>query len=155
MENQPKVMAESVRASSLLADRSHLLDEWRLARQAHVNLLLTGMPRVNPLLTELDYAIRNVLERLLPDLHEPVASWCPGEPLALPPTTRVGTLILHDVGALTSGDQLQLLTWLDEAGGRTQVVSTTPGPLLPRVEAGTFLETLYYRLNTVCVDVAN
>jgi transcriptional regulator of acetoin/glycerol metabolism len=31
-------------------------------------------------------------------------------------------------------------------------VSTTPAPLLPRVESGKFIDTLYYRLNTVCVD---
>jgi DNA-binding NtrC family response regulator len=33
------------------------------------------------------------------------------------------------------------------------VVSTTSAPLLPRVEAGEFNATLFYRLNTVCVDV--
>jgi hypothetical protein len=137
-----------------LVDRdSHLPEDWKLARAAHVNLLLVGMPRINPLLTETDGVIRNVLERLLPDLHEPVATWCPGERFALPPAARARTMILHDVGSLGPDDQVRLLKWLDEAEGRTQVVSTTPTPLLPRVHAGAFLDTLYYRLNTVCVDV--
>jgi len=39
------------------------------------------------------------------------------------------------------------------AAGQTQVVSTTPQPLLPLVQSGTFLARLYYRLNTVCVDL--
>ena len=61
--------------------------------------------------------------------------------------------MLHDVGALTTDDQLRLLDWLERAEGRTQVVSTSSAPLLPRVHAGSFIDTLYYRLNTVCVDV--
>ena len=31
--------------------------------------------------------------------------------------------------------------------------SQSSASLLPRVEAGVFTDTLYYRLNTVCVDV--
>ena len=62
-------------------------------------------------------------------------------------------MILQDVGALTDGDQHRLLDWLDRTPGRTQVVSTTPAPLYPRVQAGAFIDRLYYRLNTVCMDV--
>jgi transcriptional regulator of acetoin/glycerol metabolism len=76
-----------------------------------------------------------------------------GEPLVLPPVARARTLILQDVGALTHADQYRLLDWLDRAAGRTQVVSTTPASLWPRVQAGAFIDRLYYRLNTVCMDV--
>jgi transcriptional regulator of aromatic amino acid metabolism len=62
-------------------------------------------------------------------------------------------VILQDVGALTRADQHRLLDWLDDAAGRTQVVSTTPAPLWPRVQAGAFIDRLYYRLNTVCMDM--
>jgi DNA-binding NtrC family response regulator len=95
-----------------------------------------------------------VLQTLVQDPEEPVASWCPGERLVLPPAARAGTMILKDVGALAPEDQHRLLDWLEAAAGRTQVVSTTPATLLPRVEAGTFIEQLYYRLNTVCVDMS-
>ena len=47
-----------------------------------------------------------------------------------------------------------LLDWLEAAAGRMQVVSTTPATLLPHVQAGAFIEQLYYRLNTVCVDMS-
>jgi DNA-binding NtrC family response regulator len=92
---------------------------------------------------------------LLLDLRAPLASWHSGETVAPPRTVRGGTLILHDVSALTPDEQRQLLEWLDWDGGRTQVVSTTPVSLAPRVQAGTFIEWLYYRLNTVCVDVTD
>jgi transcriptional regulator of acetoin/glycerol metabolism len=57
------------------------------------------------------------------------------------------------VGALSHDDQLHLLDWLEHAVARTQVISTTSGPLLPLVQTGGFIETLFYRLNTVCLDV--
>jgi DNA-binding NtrC family response regulator len=50
-------------------------------------------------------------------------------------------------------DQLQLLEWLEKRVGRTQIVSTTSESLLPQVESGAFNDILYYRLNTVHVDV--
>jgi transcriptional regulator of acetoin/glycerol metabolism len=33
------------------------------------------------------------------------------------------------------------------------VISTSTTPVMPRVQSGAFLDMLYYRLNTVCVDV--
>jgi hypothetical protein len=128
-------------------------DPWVLARAAHVNLLLLGMPRVNLLLVGEDGVLDKVLETLLIDLDEPVASWRCGEHLNLPPASQVGTIILEDVRGLNDRDQQRLLDWLERAAGQTQVISTTPTRLLPQVEAGTFLDTLYYRLNTICVDV--
>jgi hypothetical protein len=118
-----------------------------------VDLLLMGMPRINLLLIAPDGVVRHVLKSLLLDLWEPVARWSPGEPLTLPLPALAGTMILHDVHALPAADQRRLLDWLELAKGRTQVVSTTSTPLLPRVNAGEFIATLFYRLNTVCVDV--
>ena len=57
----------------------------------------------------------------------------------LPQPAQTGTLLLHNVGALSLHDQRYLIEWLERAAGRTQVVSTTPVPLLPLVQAGTFL----------------
>jgi DNA-binding NtrC family response regulator len=63
-------------------------------------------------------------------------------------------MVLQDVGALCPEEQRRLLNWLEESGGRTQVVSTSAEPLLARVTEGSFLDTLYYRLNTVCVETS-
>ena len=132
---------------------SQLPDHWRLARAAHVDLLLMGMPRVNLLLIAPDGVVRYVLESELLNLREPVVRWSPGGPLDLPPCDHAGTVILHDVGDLPLQEQLSFLEWLEHANGRVQVVSTSATSLLERVKCGALIDTLYYRLNTVCVDV--
>ncbi|HET9010712.1 MAG TPA: hypothetical protein VFN38_02810 [Gemmatimonadaceae bacterium] len=132
---------------------TQLPDHWRLARAAHVDLLLMGMPRVNLLLVAPDGVVRYVLESLLLDLREPIVRWSPGNVLDLSSVDHASTIILHDVGNLPPRDQLGLLEWLEHADGRAQVVSTSATPLLSRVQGGAFVDTLYYRLNTVCVDV--
>jgi hypothetical protein len=118
-----------------------LQEDCRLARAARVNLLLIHGEGV----------LRDLAAML--DLRKPVATWCPGELLVLPPVASARTMILQDVGALTDADQRRLLDWLDQAAGRTQVVSTTAVSLWPRVQAGAFADSLYYRLNTVCMDL--
>jgi hypothetical protein len=152
MENTGHLIAAPHRSG--LSDRTPPLpDHWRLARAAHVDLLLMGMPRVNLLLIAPDGVVRYVLESLLLDLRDPITRWSPGEPLLPPDPDLGGTLILNHVHALSPADQLHLIDWMESAEGRTQVVSTTPTPLLPRVHTGEFIDVLYYRLNTVCVDV--
>lgn len=143
MKNPAQGFAAAKRAAGALNRESRLPEDWRLARGTRANLLIIHSNGV----------IDEVLDLLQPDLHQPIATWSPGERLVLPPSTRPGTIILQDVGALAEEDQRRLLEWLDRSSGRTRVVSTTRGPLLPRVESGDFNDTLYYRLNTVCVDV--
>jgi hypothetical protein len=117
-------------------------EELRLVEQHRVNLLLMGQADV----------VQPMVEALAARFHQPVGTWSPGERLVLPPAERTGTMVINDVGALGLQDQIQLLEWLGSASGRTQVVSTTSSPLLPRVQSGKFIDTLYYRLNTFCVD---
>jgi hypothetical protein len=131
---------------------SQLREEWRVARAAHAELLLMGMPRVNLLVTGADGVIETVLESLTSDLREPVGRWRPGEQLLLPPPSLIKTMILRDVDGLSHEDQQQLLEWLDEAAGHTQIVSTSSRHLFECVYNGAFDETLFYRLNVVCVD---
>ena len=128
-------------------------DARRLAQAAHVDLRALGMPHVNLLLIGAEDVTQSFLETLLMDLQEPITHWCAGEPLVLPPPERTSTLILHDVGALPMADQRRLLRWLEQAVGKVQVISTTSAALMTRVESGTFVDTLYYRLNTICLDI--
>lgn len=120
-------------------------EELRLVEQHRVNLLLMGRAEI----------VQPMVEALAARFHQPVGTWSPGERLVLPPAERTGTMVINDVGALGLPDQIQLLEWLGTACGRTQVVSTTDSPLLPRVQSGKFIDTLYYRLNTVCVDTTS
>jgi Sigma-54 interaction domain len=153
VENPTQAVGGTPIGGRPLPSSSKLPDHWRLARAAHVDLLLMGMPRVNLLLIAPDGVVRFVLESLLLDLQEPIQRWRSGEALTLPSPDQCGTLVLHEAGSLTIEDQLRLLDWLELAEGRTQVVSSSSTPLLARVHAGSFIDTLYYRLNTVCVDV--
>ena len=122
---------------------SQLREDCHLARAAGVNLLVVHG----------DVVLADLLEWLPLDLQKPIATWCTGERLVLPPVAGTRTMVLQDVGALTDADQHRLLDWLDQGRGLTQVVSMTPAPLLSRVQAGAFIDRLYYRLNTVCLDV--
>lgn len=152
MENL-QLFAEDARPVDGIDTVWQSLEDWSAARAAHMDLQLLRFPRLNVLLTGTERVIQNVLDMMLPDIRMPLGQWRPGEHLTLPPVTQTGTLILRHVGGLTPDDQLRLVGWLELTAGRTQVISTTASPLMPRVQSGAFLDTLYYRLNTVCVDV--
>lgn len=109
-----------------------------------------GSLGTNLLLIGLTGASRDRFEASL--MQGPVNKWEPGEPLVLP---SAGTLILHEVGSLTHDDQERLLAWMERSSGRTRVICTASASLFAEVEAGRFIDTLYYRLNTVSLDVAS
>ena len=137
----PPVVRKAVATSSRnCADQA--LEVLQLVEKHRVNLLLLGNGDV----------VHQVMAGLKERVHHPVARWSPGEELVLPPAEETGTMVLNDVGSLAIQEQIQLLQWLSTAHGRTQVVSTAPTLLLPRVKSGAFIDTLYYRLNTVCLD---
>ena len=64
------------------------------------------------------------------------------------------TLVIRHVDRLSASQQQQLSCKLERASdGLERVVATTAVPLFELVTAGLFLEVLYYRLNTVLVDL--
>ena len=85
-------------------------------------------------------------ELLLGPIH---ACELPGA-LELPSGGR-GTLLLHDVAALTIAQQVTLFDWLQHRRGAIQVVSVTEERLMGMVCDGRFLEGLFYRLNTISI----
>ena len=141
--------------SSIVSTDDGLRTYWPMARAAHVDLHLMTMQRVNLLLMGTDAVVQSALRRLRPNLRGPILTWAPNLPLELPPPGQSGTLILRDVGRLPPADQLHLLEWLEQSGGRTQVISTTASMLLSLVESSEFHDTLYYRLNVACLDLTD
>ncbi len=117
-------------------------DEANLALSAGANLLLIGTDR----------SVVKVINALQLDFAAGVVTWLGGR-LVLPHVGMAATLIIRNVGSLTLGDQGRLFEWLSDAPGRVQVISTSHASLVPLVEAGAFLDRLYYRLNMVCVDL--
>jgi len=93
-----------------------------------------------------------LLDTVRPHLEEPVTILRGGEPVTLP-AGRIGTLILNNVWSLTPGQQAELNEALNGRLSGTQVISISPICLMPLLRDGRFLDTLYYRLNTIFVDV--
>lgn len=153
MENSSNVFADAGQSIFAMDGMPQSRTYWPMARAAHVDLHVMNMRRVNVLLMGTDAVIEDALARLMPTLREPIQIWNPPDPLELPSPAQSGTLVLREVGALSPVDQCRLLKWLELSAGRTQVVSTTTAPLMLLVDAGLFHDTLYYRLNVMCVDV--
>jgi hypothetical protein len=152
MEHPTKLFAGAMRPGDRMDNAPLESADWRAAENACRELHAIGMPRVNLLLTGRPLAIEYLLNGFEIDFAEPITSWDPGEPLVLP-LVEGGTIFLRNVGAMPLDDQQRLLQWLNAAMGRTQVISTTTRSLIGQVLAGDFNDTLYYRLNTVSVDV--
>jgi len=108
--------------------------------------------RLNVLAIGPDDRTDELLKPLRPSLKHPVAEVQGGAPLALP-SRAVGTLLLRNLHALTPAEQGQLFEALNDWLSGAQVISTSATGLMPLVRDGRFLESLYYRLNTILIDV--
>ena len=117
----------------------------------HLDVCLST--RANVLLIGPDDITRAFLKAVRPHLQEPVVILRGGEPFALPPGP-VGTLILINVGAFSPPDQSRLYDALSDRLSGVQVISTLATSVMPMLAAKSFLEPLYYRLNTIYIDVA-
>ena len=147
LETIPFDGAHATPASRRLQEESDLspdtLADLQMVRRHRANLLVVGEPAATAVILE-----------LLGLNARDTTTWRPRQPLELPPPGRTTTLILHDVDQLSPAAQGAVLRWLDQTAGQTWVVSTTTAPLWPCVAAGAFSETLYYRLNIVCMSAA-
>jgi transcriptional regulator of acetoin/glycerol metabolism len=155
MENLSNFFTGATRVTGPLDHQLPFADEARLARSIYRELQLPAMPLVNLLLIGSEAVMQHILKLLLPVLDKPFATWRPGELLVPPSVAHAGTMILDGVAALGTEDQHRLLEWSNQAAGKIRIVSTSAAPLFPLVQAGTFLDTLYYRLNVICVDATD
>jgi hypothetical protein len=152
MENSSNVDGE--RSIRTMTHGPQSREYWPMKRATHMDLTLARLHRVNVLLMGPQPLVEDALQRLLPELREPIYTWAAPDPLELPSPEQSGTLILREIGELVPADQQRLAWWLESSAGRTQVISTTASQLVRRVDAGVFLDTLYYRLNVVCVEIS-
>ena len=153
MENRSNAFGHHTGGAASTSTVLQIREEWRLAREAHKDLQVAGMPRTNLLFVGSPGAVRIVMEMLWVELREPILTWRPGQTLDLPTPGRASTLVLHDVNNPTADEQRRMQDWLDQTAGRIRVVSTTRTSLWPLLKSGVFHDALYYRLNTVCVDI--
>ena len=117
-----------------------------------VELQRVLMTRLNVLLVGDDAVAELCLESIRPALIGPVVTHRPSRHLnlwAMP----ARTVILQRIDNLTLQDQHNLNNWMHLTKGVTQVISTSASSVLPLVDRGAFLRMLYYRLNTICVEL--
>ena len=120
-----------------------------------MDLNVARITRANLLLVGTGPHVVKLVSLLVPDANPSVMIRRQDGQLLLPPVAaRPSTVVVRDVDALTVDEQRMLLAWLDAVESRTQVVSTASAPVLPLVEAGAFNDALYYRLNTVYINLS-
>jgi hypothetical protein len=128
-------------AGSALCD--HLMVDVSALAQHRANTLIIGDPCI----------VGRVLSAVWPSLKKSV-QWMTGTRLVLPVETG-GTLILEEGDGLNGRAQADLMGWLDGRGRSVCLVTTSMRPLYPLVDAGLFLEALYYRLNQMLIEVGS
>ena len=85
-------------------------------------------------------------------LPAPVRYWTPDSPLPSPGDTT--TTVIRDIATLSLSFQQAWLTRMNSPHAQhTQIIATSSIAVFPLIVRGVFLEDLYYRLNTVLVDV--
>jgi hypothetical protein len=116
------------------------LDDWRKLLRTRLNVMVTGPDAA---LTAFAGAARS-------ELREPVRTVSCASPLFL----EGRTLLLTDVEMLDEAGQQRLLRWMSETrNADTQVVALSSGQLFQKVCAHRFSADLYYRLNTILVEL--
>lgn len=131
--------------AEMLARRLHRLSGWRQGPFVAVDC---GMPTAS--LESHLFQLLDVVEARLLEGPRPMLS-------------QSGTVFLRDVGRLPRPLQQRLserLAILRTSPGeprrmRRRVISSSPTPLLDRIEDGTFDGSLYYRLNVIHLVIAN
>jgi hypothetical protein len=124
-----------------------------LRERVLVDMEALAQRRTNALIIGDQFAVRRVLDTVWPSLAKPIR-WVEASRLALP-VEPDGTLILDAGDRLSARDQASFLGWLNDNGRSVCVVTTSPRPLFPLVEAGLFFDDLYYRLNQVFIDAGS
>jgi hypothetical protein len=117
------------------------IEELLCLASAQTNLLLEGLPS----------RVDAMLAALIPHVLPPLTTWDGATPL---PTEHTGTVIAWQVDRLDGDQQRQLLRWIQNTDGTGRVIATTSGSLFGLVKRGMFVDTLYYRLNILRVDVS-
>jgi hypothetical protein len=107
--------------------------------------------RANAIVVGNEDAAMGVWTAIWTSLQKPIC-WSDAGQLSLP-RNSAGTLILKGAHLLDASSQQQVFEWISRDARATRVLATTPLPLFPLVQGGTFLEALYYRLNMLLLIV--
>jgi hypothetical protein len=116
--------------------------EWRMISAARPNILVIGAAD----------AVESTVSALVARLPGSVSYLRPNAPP--PAIDQAEMLVVPDVAALSPDRQHEWVTWLSNGDVRhPQIVATSGVPVYPLVEADQFSGILYYRLNTILLDM--
>jgi hypothetical protein len=136
-----RVHASSVAVAPRAYAHSSLAIEL-LARSMRPNVLVIGPVA----------RIEATVEAIIAASLTPVCDWTPDQ--ALPATGDGGTIVIRDIATLPPALQRAWLAWLQaQQACPAHIIATSSIAVFPLVSQGMFLEDLYYRLNTVLLDV--
>jgi hypothetical protein len=115
--------------------------DWRETLRIGANVLVSG-PKD---------ALAAFLQASRSELREPIRT---GSGVLPPLVGGIGTLILTELDTLSGADQQRLQRWLDDRHNEdVQVVSLTSASLYSLVTTNAFDAELYYRLNTILLEI--
>jgi hypothetical protein len=130
--------------ATLTTDIPAVAAERHAYRSSRSNMLLVGSDaRVDALIT----AITGLPSAGLPE-------WDRQNPLSIAAATA-DTCLVRNAQQLDAEEQLRLNKILETSAGRIRVIATAAWPLYPLVARGEFHEELYYRLNMLCLELAD
>jgi hypothetical protein len=115
--------------------------EWTILRRSQVNGLVVGS-------ADLTAAAMAAVNK---HASEPVVWWGPDR--ADIPEVAAGTLIINDVDRLDEVQQDRLTRWIVTHCPGVQVLALARTPIFAKVVKGRFSAALYYRINTVVVEM--
>ncbi len=70
-------------------------------------------------------------------------------------TIKDGSVVLEHVARYSLEEQRAILSWLDGDGSGVRLIATTSERLFDLVQGGQFIDTLYYRLNVIFIDLTS
>jgi len=115
--------------------------DWRALVGTRANVLVEGRRA----------SLDEFLDLVRPILHQPIASVECGSAMSL---VRAPTMVLVNVDRLDATGQRALHEWLTDAhNADSQIIALSSVALFPLVKAGVFDRQLYYRLNTIFVEL--
>jgi hypothetical protein len=115
---------------------------WTILRTSSVNGLIVGSLHLNA----------GALAWIDSNLQQPVVWWDPTQ-TPDPPELAAGTLVIREVDRLEAGQQERLSRWLCRHRPALQVLALARTPLFEQVLDARFSPELYYRMNTVTIEV--
>lgn len=141
LQRQPRTKERAIH-EDILMPMSFSENEWLMLRAVRPNILVIGRS---------DF-VESTVSALVAELPGPVAYLRPN---ASPPADAdVQMLVVPEVASLSADRQREWLTWLNDLDARRpQIVATSDVPVYPLVRRDQFSGVLYYRLNTILLDV--